>query len=76
MIQLRTCISGQSKLFYKWVKDAGFIKEEYNNQMVEISPLYAADFESFVEKSSKDFNEIKKIIYNENGSLKNEIYIK
>ena len=66
-----TCIIGQSRLFYSWLKDAGLINEEYNNQMVEISPLYSPVKEIFLEKVNENSDKFK------NDNLKNqkEIYI-
>ena len=70
-----TCITGQSKLFFTWIAKSGLIKDAYTNQKIEISPLYASDYEIFLEKVLKESDKIKKVIYNEDGSLKNEIYI-
>jgi hypothetical protein len=72
---IETCINGQSKMFFNWLKKVFTIKNDYNNQKVEISPLYAPDQEIFIEKAGKESDKIKKGILNEDGSLKNEIYI-
>ena len=72
---IETCIQGQSKLFVRWLSEAGLCKAEYNEQKVEISPGYAPDKELFLEKVQKKADKIKKIVFDNNGNLNEQIYI-
>ncbi|MCK4798190.1 MAG: UTP--glucose-1-phosphate uridylyltransferase [Spirochaetes bacterium] len=73
---IATCKKGQSKLFASWLRTAGLWNEEYKDQQVEISPIYAPDKEFFLEKVKKDSDNIIKAIFDKNGKIRNEIYIK
>ncbi|MBN2545106.1 MAG: UTP--glucose-1-phosphate uridylyltransferase [Spirochaetes bacterium] len=72
---IETCVKGQSMLFHKWLKDAKFTQNNYNDEKIEISPLYAPDYEIFLSKSAKDNDKIIKAIFNKDRKFKNEIYI-
>ena len=48
---------------------------KYNNQIVEISPLYAPDKELFLEKADKDSDKINRVVFDEKGIIRDKIYI-
>jgi len=72
---IESCIKGQSMLFHKWLKDAKLTQSNYSGQKIEISPLYAPDYEIFLSKSAKDNDKIIKAVFDKNRKLKDEIYI-
>ncbi len=72
---IETSIIGQSKLFFIWLKCAGIFNEEYKNQLIEISPLYAPEKDFFLEKAYKDSDKLKKAVFNKNGKIREKIYI-
>jgi UDP-N-acetylglucosamine/UDP-N-acetylgalactosamine diphosphorylase len=72
---IETCIKGQINQHSNWIKKSGILKkEQLNNQIIEINPLYAPDLNIFIEKALKDTDKLSKDIF-ENGKLKNEIKI-
>ena len=74
---IETCRNDQIGRYVTWLKDAGFINKDMKTDgiTIEISPSYAPDKNIFLEKATKDSDNLKKTIFNENGNLKNEIYI-
>lgn len=72
---IATCQFGQSQLFFNWLKETGVCSGKYNDQKIEISPLFAPDVEIFLEKVMKKTDKLKKEVLNSNRELKNEIYI-
>ena len=72
---IETSIIGQSKLFSNWLRMIGAWNGKYNNQIVEISPLYAPDKELFLEKADKDSDKINRVVFDEKGIIRDKIYI-
>lgn len=71
---IETCKKAQSRLFYNWLKKAKFVNKEYEGENVEISPLFASDFQNFLIKANESYDKIIKTIY-DGVKIKNEIYI-
>ncbi|HPO49190.1 MAG TPA: hypothetical protein PLO89_02600, partial [Spirochaetota bacterium] len=74
---IETCIAGQNNQFLYWLKFARAIDEkaDASNVKIEISPLYAPNKHIFLEKWEKESDKLRRIIFNENGLLNEEIYI-
>ena len=72
---IETSIIGQSQLFVKWLRNIGIWNGKYNNQKVEISPLYTPDNELFLEKADKESDKIKKAVFDNTGKIRDKIYI-
>jgi UDP-N-acetylglucosamine/UDP-N-acetylgalactosamine diphosphorylase len=72
---IETCVAGQNRMFYSWLKKAGLVKKDYKAQNIEISPLYSPDMEIFLEKVKKDSDKLNSAVLDKNGETKNEIYI-
>ncbi|HOV13879.1 MAG TPA: UTP--glucose-1-phosphate uridylyltransferase [Spirochaetota bacterium] len=74
---IETTILGQIDQFFYWLKYSGIIDKniELVNKKIEISPLYAPDKNIFLEKTKKEADKLKRIIFNENGLLNEKIYI-
>ncbi|MCG8572678.1 MAG: UTP--glucose-1-phosphate uridylyltransferase [Spirochaetes bacterium] len=70
---IETCSNGQITMYRDWLKDAGFKLPE--TSVCEVSPLFAADRDIFLEKIGKNVDILKKYLFDESGSYKNEIYI-
>jgi len=74
---IETTIQGQTNQFFYWLKEAMLITKDakLGSSKIEISPLYAPDKDIFIEKSKKEADKLKRVIFNENGLLNEEIYI-
>ncbi len=72
-----TCIEGQNKMFFNWLKDAGIIERntQYNNQKIEISPLYASDRLDFINKTANDKQKLTDNIFDRSGVIKSSVYV-
>jgi len=72
---IETCLKGQNKLFAGWLKESGLCKDECKDRKMEISPLYAPDKEIFLEKTHKDSDKVREALFDNDGNIKDEIYI-
>jgi len=72
---IETCIEGQNKEFYRWIRDAGIWQRDYEGENVEISPLYAPSKEIFLTKAAKDGDKLRKAVYDNRGKINENIYI-
>lgn len=70
---IETCINGQIDLYKKWLSKAGI--DISNVKKCEISPLFAADEEHFLDIFKQSSETIREKLFEKDGSIKNEIYI-
>ncbi len=74
---IETCIDGQNRLYFDWLKSAGIIEAdcEYTGQRIEISPLFASDRNIFIKRCQKELLPVKQSVIGSNGKIKDEIFI-
>jgi UDP-N-acetylglucosamine/UDP-N-acetylgalactosamine diphosphorylase len=72
---IETCENDQIKQYFLWLKDAGFINDIEISPKIEISPLFAPDKNIFLQKAGGNTDKLNKDLFDNNGKLKNEIYI-
>ncbi|OHD17820.1 MAG: hypothetical protein A2Z98_10875 [Spirochaetes bacterium GWB1_27_13] len=72
---IETCIKGQISQYKNWLKKSGLLITDLTDQKLEISPLFTPDEIIFLEKAKKQPEYIKQKIYDENGNLRENIFI-
>ena len=72
-----TCIKGQVDMFIDWLVSSKIINDEDSNiiEKLEISPLFAPDKETFIEKCLIYSDYVRNCIFDKDRAIKKNIYI-